>query len=78
MPIFTLLFAAMSAQVSWVSPARPQSISIDGNPKGARVELVENAGGTDVLISSPSPLTFVRIRYRADFAPSAKVNALPK
>ena len=66
-------FSVSASQASWVSPARPQSISVDGNPKGARVELLEKEGGVEVLISSPSPLTFVRLRYRADFSPAARV-----
>lgn len=66
-------FSVFAASASWVEPARPQSISVDGRPQGARVELLEKDSGVDVLVSSPSPITFVRIVWKLDIPESSRV-----
>ena len=66
--------AALAARASWLEPAHPSFITVDGNVQGARVELCERSDGSaDVFVSSPSPLTFVRLRYRADISPDSLV-----
>jgi alpha-galactosidase len=66
--------AALAARASWLEPAQPLSATVDGNAQGARVELCRRPDGSaDVFVSSPSPLAFVRLRYRADVSPGSRV-----